>query len=142
MIVISIISAVVAIFAAIIAYKSLNENRRITAWTMNFSRLTDAERLMLNHPELLRLHGVTDEFLKKNGTTPVEVVYLLASFRAGQEWAHIKKGEHKLSRYRINMLSNKKVVNVWHNILYGRLIFSSPFSEAINDFISNGSPSP
>ncbi|MCI5125193.1 MAG: hypothetical protein D3925_12150 [Candidatus Electrothrix sp. AR5] len=133
--IVPLLSAVVSVVAAFIAYRSLTEQRRVTYWSVNYSRLLDAEKMMWNYPELLKLHGVTDELLKECDATPQEVIYLLISLRAGQEsWRLDPKIEGKLSPYRQQMLNNPKVALVWEKILYKKLIFRTKFAHDVNKY--------
>jgi hypothetical protein len=133
--IIPLLSATVAVVAAFIAYRSLAEQRRVTYWTVNFSRLLDAEKMMWDNPELLSLHGVTVELLLECDATHQEVIYLLVSLRAGQEsWEIDPKIEKGLSPYRKNILDNPKVALIWKKILYRKLIFRTKFAHDINTY--------
>ena len=135
---INIFSAVVAIVAAVVAYRALTEERRITKWTTSYSRLREAEQMLAVNPSLLELHGVTVELLKENDVTAEEVVYLLLSFRAGQEAERIdKSGEIGLSPYRQQMLRVPKVARIWNNILHDRLLFRTEFVDVIDAFVES-----
>ena len=130
---VSAFAAAVAVLVSLITWK---ESKRLAAWTMNFTHLVDAERMLSVKPELLEFHGITKDMMNQCNATPEEIVYLLSSFRAGQEWTKLTgRDAHKLSAYRKNMLDNEKVVNIWQNILYEKIIHSGPFVRAVNQYL-------
>ena len=133
---VSIASLLVAIVSAIIAIGAKNETIRIAKWTVNFTRLTDAETMVKEYPEILKMHGVSEEDLNACNASAEEVVYLLQSFRAGQEWSRIAtKKYHSLSPYRKQMLDQPKVQCIWNRVLRERLLFDSPFVKAVDSYI-------
>ncbi len=132
----AVASAIVAVIGATIAYWSLRQERRLAEWIMSYSRLNAAEAMLADYPTLLRLHGITDEMLEAHGVDVNEVVYLLRSFRAGQELSRLRgSNRYKLTPYRETMLSNARVQLIWREFLHGSLVFQSPFTAAVNDYI-------
>lgn len=134
--IIGILSASVAVIAAYIAYHSLREQRRITRWSNNYSRLADTEAMANNCHSILELHGITAEDLEVCDARVEEVVYLLQSFRAGQEWSRISGNkEHSLSPYRIHMLKQRKVACIWKNVLREKMVFDSAFVKSVDQYL-------
>ncbi|UCC79454.1 MAG: hypothetical protein JSW64_14495 [Candidatus Zixiibacteriota bacterium] len=134
---VAIISALIAFFSALASIKFYLANKKITWITNNYNHLIDAEKNLKDYPALLRFHGIENDLLSKYNTTAEEVVYLLLSFRAGQLHSRIKGVKnYGLSKYRVQMLDVPKVREIWKNILYGRLILSSKFARAVNNYIN------
>ena len=132
---IAIISAIIAILAAFIALISLIENRRIAKFTENYSLINQAESVMLEHHELLKLHNITEDMLKECDATPEEVIYLCLSINSSNVSSRIQK-KAILSEYRKNMFTNEKVISIWKKIVRGRLASQdSPFAIALDKYI-------
>ena len=85
---ISLSSAVVAIIAALTAYLSLIEQRRISAISANFAMLNETESKLADSSSLLQLHGVTQEMMKECDASAEEVIYLLNSSCCGKSICH------------------------------------------------------
>ena len=133
---IGLISATIAGIAAFVAYYALNEQRRITKWSTNYTRLADTEALANNCHSILELHGITQSDIERCDAKAEEIVYLLQSFRAGQEWSRLsRKRNHSLSPYRKQMLNQPKVACIWKDILRNRIIFDSPFVQAVDRYL-------
>lgn len=133
-------SVAIAVVAVVVACYSFWEVRRASKWSTNYSRLLEAERMLLTYPQLLRFHGVTDEMLAKCDATPEEVVYLLLSMRAAQEALRSDGvGEDGLSPYRKNLLLHPKVALIWREILRHRLIFRTEFVSQVDKFLAGQS---
>ncbi len=136
---VSIFSIILSIGAIWFSYHSLRENTRVLKWTNNYQRLVEAEKMFSRNPELLALHGITPEMLRTAGVSAEEVVYLLQSFRAGQEsWEIDPKGESKLTPYRLHMLKQPRVAKVW-SVLHGNLFFRTGFVLMVDEHLRKAS---
>ncbi len=145
---ISLVAAFIAVISAVVAYASLKETKRIKVHENSYTSLFNAESLIYNSPNLLELHGITDELLGKYEIEPKEVMYLLHSIRAGQENARLKESsasfqwkiwsskEYELSEYRKNQFSCEKTQKIFNLILKDRLVFGTDFIHAVDKHIN------
>lgn len=138
---ISVFSTVVAVFAVWISTRTLNEQKRIAKVTNNYSLLSQASSLILDHPNLLGLHNISEDDLKQVGVTEKEVVYIMQSIIAGQSYYEIEDAKridyNSFSDYRKNILKNPKVQAVWTKFMREKLVLVSPFVLAVDEFYKN-----
>ena len=136
--IISGISLVVAIVSATLAYVSVREQQRLSTNITSFSQLASAELLMEKNSDLLKLHNVDPQVLLDNEVTPSELVYVVQSFSAAEFYHRLGRDSVvTLTDYRKNLLKNHKVQMIWKKFVQGRFVACGPFSEAVDDFISN-----
>jgi hypothetical protein len=137
-IIISFASILIALFAAWISGRTLNEQKRIAKVSNNYSLLMQANSLIIEYPELLGIHNITSDELQNANVTEKEVVYILQSIQAAQSYYEVENSSrvniNTLSLYRQNFLRNKKVRSVWTTFMREKLIVSSPFSNAVDEF--------
>lgn len=135
---ISIISCCIALVAAWISTRTLEEHKRISKIQNNYALLAQANNLLVQHPGLLELHNISLEELKTIGVTEQEVVYLLQSIIAAETYYEIEKSKHvdykNFSDYRRNLLSNPKVKLIWTTFMRDKLVFTSPFVIAVDEY--------
>lgn len=140
-IIISIFSTLIAVFAVWISKRTLNEQKRIAKITSNYALLSKASSLILEHPNLLELHNISQDDLRQIGITEKEVVYIMQSMIAGQSYYEIEDPEkidyRNFSEYRKNILNNPKVRAVWTKFMREKLVVTSPFILAVDDFYKN-----
>ena len=133
--VISVATTAVAVFAAIVAVYSLLQQRKEAQLVVNTHFLNDKIRMLVEHPELIELHGISRAELAQHGLTEVELAYILNSIFAGQAFhAAGQVRRVKLSPYRIAMLETGKFETAWKKFIRGRLTMPSPYSAAIDRF--------
>lgn len=121
------------------ATRSLEQQLDAQRHIQSYSRLLDAEMMMVDTPEVLALHGVRSEDLERIGATPEEVLYVLRSVRAGMETSRLEELEgqpHVLSPYRRKQLEDPKFRAIWTDVLRGHFIFRAPFVESVDRYIA------
>ena len=132
---ISIISAIVALSGAVITYYLVLEQKRISKFQANYSLLVEAEKLLYNNKELLKLHNITEQDLKECNITHEELAYILLSLNSAQAYYLIgNKRKIDVSTYRENFLKNEKVKNAWLKIISPKMIRVSKFSEHVDKY--------
>lgn len=133
--VVSLATTAVAVFAAIVAVYSLMQQRKEAQLVVNTHFLNDKIRMLVEHPELIELHGIPRAELARQGLTEVELAYILNSIFAGQAF-HAAGQAHRiqLSPYRIAMLETAKFETAWKHFIRGRLTTHTPYSAAIDRF--------
>lgn len=140
-IVISIFSTIIAVFAIWISTRTLNEQKRISQITSNYSLLAQTSSLIVEHPNLLELHNISQDELKQIGVTEKEVVYMMQIIFAGEIYYEIENPRkvdcREFSDYRQNFLKNPKVRAAWIKFIREKMVFVSPFVLAIDDFYKN-----
>ena len=113
----SSVSALAASVGAMAAARALMANIRIQKHALNAVRLDQGERLMDKHlPELISLHGRSQEEVKAAGLTNEEFLYLLHSFSAGDIYYNVGN-DSELTAYRKNLLKQEKVRTAWTKLL-------------------------
>ncbi|OHA37451.1 MAG: hypothetical protein A3H57_02005 [Candidatus Taylorbacteria bacterium RIFCSPLOWO2_02_FULL_43_11] len=97
-----------------------------------------ANQLLLNQPQLIELHGVDEQKLSLLGFSKEEFVYILADLR-GAEVFHRIDGSKKavLSEYRSTFLRHPKVGLAWRELIRGRFISQSPFTDAVDALLQS-----
>ncbi len=132
---IGIISATVAVIAAMISLVNLRESRRIAKYSENSSLVFQTESLALKHKNLIKLHNITEEMLEEVNATAEEVIYLSLSINASRAFCQIQK-KVELSEFRKNMFKNKKVIMIWRHIIRGRLVSSdSSYAKVVDKYM-------
>lgn len=132
---IAIVSAFISTCSAIVALLSLYEQRRISKLSANLEFLTQTQKMLLDNPKLLSLHNITTEMLKECELNYEEFIYVLNTLYAGQVYYFVEKKKNiDLSKYRKNILNNKKVKIAWKKIIRETMIIDSPFVAAIDEY--------
>lgn len=135
--IISGISTLIAVMAAGISLVALREQRRISKLNANIEFLIYGQNMIVDNPELLELHNITEQLLGETGVTHKELLYILNSLYAGQAYYFVEKSKNiELSKYRQNFLRNSKVKMAWQNIIRTRMIFDSEYTQVIDKFYS------
>lgn len=138
---ISIFSTFIAAIAVWISTKAVNEQKRISKITINYSLLSQASSLITANPTLLELHNISLDDLKRINVSEQEVVYVLQSIIAAESYYEIEKPKrvdyHTFSDYRRNILLNQKVRLIWTTFMREKLVFASPFVSAVDEFYKN-----
>ncbi len=135
---ISLLAAVAAAWAALVARKTLHTQRHMQSWSVSYQILLAANNILATDPSLIELHGISPEELAKHGVTAKEVAYVNLHLDSGSALARIS-GEQKieLTEYRKKFLRNARVRMIWNIFLRNRLFFeNTPFSRAVNAYIS------
>ncbi len=134
---ISVMSALVALYAVFIARAAVNAQRHAQSWSTNYELLAKANEILAANPDLLQLHGIDPDEFSKHGVSALEVVYVNHHLDAGGA-LHKISGEKKvqLTEYRRQFLLNPKVRVIWKNFLRERLFKATPYSVAIDEFIA------
>lgn len=137
----AIVSAIIALIAAGVAYSHVLEQRRITALTAKYQRYSDLYSILEKNPELLNLYGIEDDLIDRykisHNIDRKDIIYLLAEFSIDQERSLLTKEKvHELSKHREKMLNNSKVAIIWNNFLCDKLFVSTPFTAAVNAYLS------
>lgn len=133
---VSVISACIAAVAAWIAYWSLRSQRHLATIATAFPIMNEAEKMLGSAPDLLKLHGVTDEMLEECGASPGEIVYTLLSFNSDAAFYHIQETKKvELTLYRRRMLNTPEVRRIWSCVLRKSMYNSTPFVDAVDDYI-------
>lgn len=132
---ISIFSAILALLATFVSVWTLFETRRVSKLIVNLEMLEFGNEILLENPEVLRLHGITIENLKECGLTIQDFMYLLNSLYAGQSYFVISNNKKvTISKYRQTMMVQPGVEKAWKELIRGRLIAESPYARAIDEF--------
>lgn len=133
---IAIIALLISVVTAIIAGLALKEQVRITKLTANYTAITTADSLLVNHPELLDLYNIDKALMEASGIKPIELLYLAESFHAAELYHRIDGRQPIIiSDYRKNLLRNKKVRKAWQSFIRHKFIFNAPFTKAVDEFI-------
>lgn len=129
--VVAVVSALIALASAWVAWQAMRENRNITKHSSNYSYIAQAEAMIRENPDLLALHGVPPGLLKELGLSPAEATYLIHSFTAGDLYYRIQ-GTGALTTYRKVLLECPKVRAAWKHLIRGRFVSEGTFSEAVD----------
>lgn len=138
--ILSIISALGAVGCAFYAYFAIKVQRRINMNISNYTYSSLADVLIKENPELLELHGIDLNILQKYVLKPIEVVYLIQSFNAGDLYYRLGGSKKMLTRYRIKLLENEKVRNAWKHVIKNKLVFGSVFIDLIDEHLNSKYP--
>jgi len=137
-IIISIASPLIAVFAAVIAYRTMRETRRIAQYQTNIETLIEVEKELKNDVNLLKLHNIETDFLEEEGISATELSYIIASFRAGSAYYVLgNKNDSRLSDYRKNLLDNKKVKLVYEKVIRGKIIPHGLLIKLIDEYYAS-----
>ncbi len=135
--VIALLSACVYVYAAFIARQSVHYMRHTQKWLANHQLLDRAREMVIENPDLLRMHGISLDELSKDGVSPQEFLYIEAQLDAASALSNIG-GDHvvELTEFRKRFLENPKVQIVWKKYLRGRMFNVTPFSKAVDECIA------
>ncbi|MEQ8822847.1 MAG: hypothetical protein RIC14_00560 [Filomicrobium sp.] len=129
------VTAAVSIFAAVVAVYSLLQQRKEAQLVVNTHFLNDKIKMLVQHPELIELHGIDRAELAEHGLSEVELAYILNSVFAGQAFhAAGQVRRVQLSPYRVAMLETAKFEVAWIHFIRGRLTMHTPYTAAIDRF--------
>ncbi len=131
----SVLSTIIAVIAAIISVITFYETRKIAKIQTNLELVNKGNEMIIQHPDLLALHGITETRLKECSVSIQEFLYILNSFYAGQAY-HSIDGTKKvvLSVYRKRMLDNEKVRTSWVHFIRQHMIAPTPYAKAIDEY--------
>ena len=134
-------SAAVSFASALIAFTAVMGQRNVSKHSSNLERLTKATDLIPRDPELLGLHGISQQELRADGISETELIYLLYLFEAGDLYYTIEGSKNvELRPYRKVMLDQPKVRLIWCKYLNKKLFHDSAFSRAVNSYIDKSYP--
>jgi len=87
---------------------------------------------------LLKLHNIDKKLLEKCAISSEELIYLIQSSNATELYYQIS-GQKKiaLTQYCKNLISNKKVQKAWKEIIKGKLLTESNFTDAVDKYIES-----
>jgi hypothetical protein len=132
----TLLSAVVALYAARIARSAVRSQQNVEKWRVNLDFFARAEEMFLKNPNLVGFHGVDAVQLAADGVTAEEFLYLLYQFDAGDSFYNIgQEDEVTLTSYRRNLLQHPKVRLVWKKYLRHRLFNPTPFVHAVDRYV-------
>lgn len=135
--IISLISAGIATYAAIISKIAVQRQLHATKWSTNQDLLTRAREMLISNPELLTLHSIDPNELANYGITCEELVYIMHHIGAGSTFHRISGDkEIELTPFRKKFFENQKVRLAWKKYL--RDNYSNPwaYSKAIDNYIA------
>ncbi len=131
----SIVSAAISVLAAMISILSLKHQQRSSQLGVNISFLTESMKLLAQHPELLALHNIELDKLKRDNFTLEEFIYILNTIYAGQAYYAVNgQSRVKLSEYRRNLLQNAKFKTAWTIYIRDKMTMATPFTKAIDKY--------
>lgn len=131
------LSACAGVAAAIVARSAVSTNRQIQKWIVNHDLLDRSRDMLIAHPDLLHLHGITPETLLEDGLSLEEIIYVNLHFDAGGAFYRIGGDRSvELTEVRKNFIRNERVRFIWKKHLRGRLFNDTPYSRAIDAYIS------
>lgn len=87
------LSALVAVYAAIVAKTAVRNQSHIEKWTVNHDLLSRASSMVVDNPDLLWLHGVDIDDLSNDHISKQELVYIYLHFDAGSALHRIGSDE-------------------------------------------------
>ena len=135
--VVSVLSAVGAIAAAIIAWRAVDNQRHTQKWTVNHDLLMRAAGMLITNPGLLDLHRITPRELAQDGISPEELIYCYIHLNAGAAFYRISEEQRvQLTQFRKNFLRNPKVRVVWKKYLRDKLFSPTPYVSAVDAYIA------
>ena len=134
-------SAAVSITSALIALYAVKGQLNMAKHTANLARINKAAELIPGSPELLELHGISLDDLRKDKITEKDVLYLLYLFEAGEIYYTIDGGQTvELRSYRKIMLDQPKVRLIWRKYLDKKVFHPTAFTKAVNKYINDNYP--
>jgi len=133
--ILSVLSTVIAVLAAVISIITFYETKKIAKIQTNLELVNRGNEMIVQHPQLLALHGITENNLVECGLNTSEFLYILNSFYAGQGY-HSIGGTTKvvLSAYRKKMLENEKVKQAWTKLIRNNMLAATPYAKAIDEY--------
>ena len=136
--IISVISAGIASYAAIISTLAVKRQLHAIKWNTNHDLHARARAMLLNNPELLALHLIDQGELEKDGLSCEELLYIVHHIDAGSAFHRIG-GDNKieLTPFRKKFFENPKVRLAWKKYLRNKLFNPWAYSKAIDDHIAS-----
>lgn len=132
-----LVSVCVAAYAAYVARAASHHHRFTQKWLANHEMLGRTQLMLMDDPELLRVHGIQLDELSKDGISPREFVYIVAHLDAGSALHRIGgEKEVSLTQYRQHFLRQTKVRAIWKKYLRARMFNETPFTKAVDAFIA------
>lgn len=129
------LSAVLSVIAITVSVYAVFEQRRASMVIANIQFLNDKLNMLKSSPELLEIHGITEQDLNKNGITAEELVYMLNGVYSGQAFYFTGNyGSSKISSYRLQILKNKKFERAWKNLIRERMTHRTPYTDLIDSY--------
>lgn len=131
----SLLSAGVAVVAAVVAFSSYVQQRRSSQLSFNLLFLSDSMKQLAARPSLLTLHNIDVKALAEDGIAVEEFLYILNTIYAGQTYHALgSRRSVKLSEYRRNLLGNPKFKIVWQKHIRDNMTGKTPYTDAIDEF--------
>jgi hypothetical protein len=132
---IALLSACVAVYAAIAARAAVHTQRRAEKWSTNHDLIARASTLLAANPELLRLHGITPEELAEDGVEIDELLYAHLQLDAGSAYFQVGGDPVVLTEFRKAFLRSGKVQMMWKKYFRGNIFNPGEYARAVDAFI-------
>jgi hypothetical protein len=131
----SVVSAIVAIIAATVAWVAISRQTRTQSWVANHDLLKRTADMIDEEPKLLEILGIDIDELKQDGLTAKELVFINTHLDASSVFYRISGEKPILTEYRKNFLRHPKVRLAWRKYLKGRSQNPGPWMDAVDAYI-------
>lgn len=128
------------IFAIVLQTRETRRLNEISKWQANYNYLLDAKKLIVEHPEVLELHGLSKDLPKTLGVTNAQVAYVVLDLKAADLYYRIDGSDPVImTAYRKNMLRVETYRKIAKEcVVAGTLLPDSPFCKALRKELEGG----
>jgi hypothetical protein len=147
-----------AITLGLIAYSTWDATNRQTysdRWRINYEYLRDAKRLIVEHPEILELHGVSSEILgrvvcrddngeyvplklRPEGTlTSAQVAYVVLDMKAADLfYKMLREDRPQLTEYRQHLLQQPQYQQMVRDVIIPGQFIDGDFIKLVDEYLN------
>ena len=133
----SFVAIVISVVSLIISIFIYSETKRINRYQLNIGLQYESEKMLKDYSNLIKLHNIDPEEIKKDSITVEEFYYIFSSLRASEAYYIVNDNADAISKFRTHFLNNEKVELVYTKYLKNKLICSPVFVNLIDQFYSH-----
>jgi hypothetical protein len=131
----SVISVIVAIGAAVLAWEAIRRQTRTQKWLANHQLLMKTNEMIIEDPGLLEILGIDLNAVARDGLSAKELVFINTHLDASSVLYRISGEKPNLTEYRKNFLRHPKVRLAWHKYLKERTQNPGPWMDEVDAFV-------
>lgn len=129
------INLALLVYAILLQVSEASRQNEISKWSVNYNYLLDAKKLIVDHPEVLELHGLPADLHKTLGVTRAQLAYVVIDLKAADLYYRIEGARSvRMTEYREHMLQSKKYRAIARKVVVdGQLLPESPFTKTLKE---------
>lgn len=136
--VLTLLSVIVSGFATKTAVKALKAQIDVNKYMALIMQTQRNENLLVNHPDLLEIHGISLSDLKSDNIDVYELLYLWSDLRQGEVYHQIEgSADNAISVYRATIMNLKKNQLIFEKYIYNRLMSDSQYTRKLLAYIKS-----